>query len=160
MKAFRYLKMNSRQRIEHNLVLERMGELSIRDFRVLTRSLLYGVATGPIAANVFEGFVPSVGAGLSANFSTPMVAVANSGNNDDVMLCVDGGAIKNVIFTAADPTDPRVDIVVARQKIVDAFLDTAAYQADPTTFTVTAQSFYRDKDMQIELMAIAGKPCS
>lgn len=159
MKALRYMKHNFRQRVEHNLVLERLGELMIRNIHTATRALLYGAATGPVDAVVLEGFTPTVGAGLSVNLSGPKVAVQDAGNADDVFVCVDTTATHNVVLDPADPTNPRIDNIVARYKLpVDKFLDTAASQADPSTQTITPAAFYRDKELQLEFLKVTGTP--
>ena len=158
MQNRRYLKQNQRQRIEHEMVMNRMGELAGRDLETLIRTVLFNT-TGGIAAFVFNGLQSTPGVGLSVDVAGPAAVITNAGSGfDDVLFVTDTETTRNVPLDPADPVNPRIDILIARRTRVDAFLDTATSQADGLTQVITPTTVFRDREYQLELSKVTGTP--
>lgn len=154
-KSLRYVKQNQYQKIEHDLVITRIGEFNIRLIESLTRGLI--VKSDGLDAVIFDGLYASPGTGLSIDFSVPAVAVQKLPNGD-VRYCIDSnsGNAFNVILDPSDPTFPRRDIIEAQFGIRDKNLDTAVDIADPVTKLISTVSRYRDKEIYMKFQKNTG----
>lgn len=156
-KNLRYVQQSFRARIEHDLVLTRMGEMTVRDIDALTRALLYQL-TGKTAA-IMEGLDASPVGNLDVELTAPATAILNLGDQN-VRFAIDhnGGAPFSVTMDAADPVDPRIDIIEATIKTRSAFSDSVVDVVDPVTKTVTPQLRDRDFEVYLEVRKKTGTP--
>lgn len=156
-KNLRYVQQSFRARIEHDLVLTRMGEMTVRDIDALTRALLYQL-TGKTAA-IMEGLEASPVGNLDVELTAPGTVILNLGDQN-VRFAIDhnGDAPFSVTLDAADPTDPRIDIIEGTIKTRSAFSDSVVDVVDPITKTVTPQLRDRDFEVYIEVRKKTGTP--
>jgi len=154
----RIVNQNLRQRIEHDLVLTRIGELTRRATETLMRAFFLDYS-GAVKANVMEGFVATPGAALDVDLSVPATA-SHDLDGDNIRWAVDNnsGNPYNVVLDPADPVNPRIDIICARVAERTAFTDASASIADPTTKTVSPASVERDIEYYFELAKVTGVP--
>jgi hypothetical protein len=165
MKTLRYLYQNFRQRIEHHLVMTRIGELSLRDINVLTRGIIYNLATA-IKAVFIEGLETSLNSGFVIDIAVPAVVVQNVGdgiNTPDVSVATDenlpnSGADYQVTIGTPDPTNDRIDIIEGQIKKRTTFTDLAIDIVDPVTQVVTPTALDRDYEVYLDFQVIAGTP--
>lgn len=156
-KNLRYVQQSFRARIEHDLVLTRMGEMTVRDIDALTRALLYQL-TGKTAA-IMEGLDASPVGFLDVELTAPATAILNLGDQN-VRFAIDhnGDVPFSVTLDPADPTDPRIDIIEATVKTRSAFSDSVVDVVDPVTKTVTPQLRDRDFEVYLEVRKKTGTP--
>jgi len=154
----RVLNQSLRQRIEHDMVLTRMGELGRRNMETMLGSMF--IDFGATAkAYVFKGFVAAPGAALDVDLAVPAEAVHDiDGDNIRIAIDSNGGTAYNVALAAADPANPRIDIITARVAQRNVFTDASASIADPATKTVSPQSVERDIEYYFELQKVDGIP--
>jgi hypothetical protein len=148
MKNIRYLQQTERARIEHDLVLTRMGELSLRDMNAVGKGLLYGLPIQAVA--ITAGLYASPGGGMTVNISSPAAVVMALG--DDVKFCLDanaGNPYWAIVIDAADPVQNRLDIIEGTILTRSAYTDLTVDVADPATKVVTPMT--RDRDFELYL---------
>ncbi len=161
MKRQRYLQQTERARIEHDLVLTRLGELMIRNTNALARGFLYDLAT--VDAVIVEGLISSPGAGLSVNLTIPAVAlqkIPHGSLTNEVAFIGDenDGSVFNVALDAADPTNPRIDILEARIQTRSEFTDNNVSIADPVTKVISQTTRDRDFELYLNIQKVTGTP--
>lgn len=162
MKSVRYIQQTERARIEHDLVLTRMGELALRGDNLLSRGLLYP-PDGSTNAVFFEGLIGSPGAGLSVSLSIPAVVLQTISHNtraEEVKFVGDenGGTAFNIVLDTADPTNDRIDIIEGRVMTRSEFTDLNISVADPVTQVISAETRDRDFEVYLFLQKVAGTP--
>lgn len=165
MKNLRYLQHNFRARIENNLVLTRIGELSLRVLNILTRGLIYNLSSS-IKAVFIEGLETSHSSGFDIDIAIPAVVVQNVGdgiNTPDVSLVADenlpnSGADFQVTVTTPDPSLDRIDIIEGQVKKRSEFTDTAVDVVDPITKVVTPTTLDRDFEIYLDVQVKTGTP--
>jgi hypothetical protein len=157
VKNLRYLQQNNRARISHDLVMTRIGELSIRDLEVLTRMLLYPLTT--ISAAITEGLIASLDSGMDINVSAPASCIQNL-EDEDVRICLDynSGADYGITLSNGDSVNDRYDIIQCQIRKRSAFTDTSVDIVDPVTKTVTPTTLDRDFEIYLHVEAKEGTP--
>lgn len=160
-KNFRYLHQNERARIEHDLVLTRMGELMMRNFNAFTKAFFYSIETPGLEAIAFNGLVASPGTGLQVLMSV-WGAAAQKIVPDDIKICMDGngGSAWAINLAAADPSQPRIDIIEARIEEKLSYRDASVDIVDPVSKTITPQLRYRDREVYLNIVKKDGTPGS
>lgn len=161
MKNIRYLQQTDRARIEHDLVLTRMGELMIRDDNLLVKGLLYPV--NGLSAVIIDGLISSPGSGLSVDLSAPAFAIQAIDNGtftNEVKYIVDdnSGIDFNIVLDTADPSNDRIDIIEARIEKRSAFTDLNVSIADPVTKVISSQTRDRDFELFLNVKKKTGTP--
>jgi len=156
-KNLRYLQHANRAKIESDLVLTRIGELSIRDIDALARGALYE-GTGKDAV-ILEGLMATAAGGMDVSVSVPAAAMQIIDGND-VRYCLDfnDGSNFSITLSNSDPSNDRIDIIEARVTKSSALQDALVDIIDPVTKSVTPTSKYRDYEIHFELQKKDGTP--
>jgi len=156
-KLLRYVKQSQYQKIEHDLVVTRQGEMAYRMMETMVRGMI--ARANGLSAVIFEGLISGPGAALSIDLTAPAVAVQKL-SNGDVRYCLDSnaGAAFNVILDPADAVNPRLDIIEAQFGLRDKYLDDSVDIADPATSLITTVSRYRDNEVYLKLQKSTGTP--
>lgn len=159
-KNFRYVQHSDRARIEHDLTLSRIGEMTYRDINVLIRAFLFNNPS--VKAVVIEGLDCSPGSGLSVNYTFPTSVIQILGDNN-LISCFegnDGNATKNIVLNAADSSNPRIDILEAQIDIRNGYNDVSVNVVDPLTLNITPQTRNRDFEIYLKVQKITGTPAA
>lgn len=147
----RYLNQSDKARVEHDLVLTRIGELQYDTVNKLTRLLFMKFQGQPNAKlAVFEGLNAVPGTGLAVDLDFPSSLAQRIGDQLLVAHDINSGlGFKSFTFDTADPTNPRVDAIYVRVNKRLAFNDEAVDIIDPNTANITPE--IRDRDLEIYL---------
>lgn len=146
MKNIRTIQHAERARIEHDLVVERIGELTLRNIHALVRGTMYG--SGAEAVGILSGFIASAAGGLNVSVSAPAIAVQNL-SGSDVKYCIDANDDENwtIALDAAHASYTRYDIIEAAIRRRSALVDSAVDVIDPVTRVITPTTRNRDYEM-------------
>jgi WD40 repeat protein len=148
MRNIRTLQQIQHQRIESDLVLQRMSEQAARNIESMIRGLLFK-GTGYDAV-IIEGLVASAGSGMVVNLSTP-APVVQMIDGDDIRFAIDhnDGDNFSVSLTAGAAGGARIDIIESQISRQDAYSDTVVYQVNPSNKSLTQGTASRDKHIYL-----------
>lgn len=154
MSNIRRLKHVDAQLIEPGLTLERSAEQALEAAFASARASVIG----PLPeTHIQEGLIAAPTTGLSVSVSRPASAIQPV-YDDDCIVCRDSDEPKSLTLDAADPTDPRLDIVQARIDTRTRFHDAVAERADPLTGSITPLDVYRDYEQYFLIEKVTGAP--
>jgi hypothetical protein len=167
MKNLRYLLHNFRARIEHFLVLTRIGQLTLRVLNLLVRGTLFNIDPAVTAVYV-EGLKSTLSSGFDIDLSVPAVLIQNVGDGittPDVSFVTDenllnGGTAFQQTISTPDPLLDRIDIIEGQIKTRNEFTDTAVDVVDPITKVVTPTTLERDVEIYLLLNVKTGTPAA
>lgn len=163
MKNIRYLQQTIRSRIEHDLVLTRIGELAYRDDNLLVRGLMYPGSS--VDAVIIEGLIASPGTGMVVNLTAPAIAVQkipDGAYSNDVKYVADANANTNFSISL-DPshvTLNRIDIIEGRVAKRSAYTDLNVSIADPVTKIISTSTRDRDYEVYLQVQKVTGTPAA
>ena len=147
----RRLKHVDEQLIEADLVLERGHEILLKDTWNDLGAHLLG---DPTASAITSGLTTAPGAGLSVDAAAGALLQAQG---NDYMHVIESDPV-NVVLSAADPTDPRIDVIQTSIKIRGAYQDSTEQVIDAATPTIGPLSTERDLEYYLETTAVTGTP--
>lgn len=159
-KNLRTLQQSRRQRIEHDLVLSRIGDLDIRNLGVNSR--IQFVNDESLDAVITEGLEASHNSGMDVDLSMPASIVQHLSGGVFVPFheSEDGASVRTLTLSDGDGSNPRLDIIQGRIAKRDALLDPAADFISQTTKNITPQSTYRDFEYYLETQVKEGTPAA
>jgi hypothetical protein len=153
-KNLRIVNQTAKARLEHDLVVTRIGEMALRDLEVLIRGMLYKNAS--VDAAVLEGLRKGTIATLTVPFTAP-ASVVQMLTDDTLKFCLDYNAGSNYSLTFdAGEAQQRYDIVEARISRRDTKNDNLVYIADAREKTVTPVTRKRDSEVYLVLRVKKG----
>jgi hypothetical protein len=156
----RFLNQSDKARIEHDLVLSRIGELQYDIANKLTRLLFMKFQGQPNAkVAVFEGLDATPGTGLSVELSFPASIAQRIG--DQLLVAYDinnQSNLKSFTLDTADLTNPRVDSIYMRVNRRLRFNDESVDIINPLNGNITQETRDRDKEIYLQFAVSEGIP--
>lgn len=159
-KNLRTLQQSRRQRIEHDKVLSRLGDLDIRNLGVNSRIQFSNDES--LDALIIEGLEATHNSGMDVDLSMPASVVQHLTGGVFIPFheSEDGASVRTLTIADGDGSNPRLDIIQGRVAKRNALLDPAADFISQTTKNITPQSTYRDFEYYLETQVKAGTPAA
>ena len=145
------MKHGDEQLIEADLVLERGHEILLKDsWNDLGQHLL----GDPSVSAITSGLTTASGAGLSVDTAAGSLLQAQG---NDYMHVIETDPT-NSVLTAADPTDPRIDIIQSVIKVRAAYQDSTEQVVDAYVPSIGPLITERDWEYYLDISAVTGTP--
>lgn len=139
------------QRISHDEVLTRIGELEKENLNTLARALL----TSRDGTVTVQGGDISPVSGLTVRIAGESVWVQKKDSTNAWVIVQQ--ADTDLTASTADPTNPRIDLVEGRYHIVDQVQQTVDI-INTTTLVITPETRYVDRVVKLQAQITAGTP--
>ena len=103
-----------------------------------------------------SGFTVTIGAGSGFLYNTGFAGLTS----DDSPYLVVRWASGQVTHTTPDPSNPRIDVIVATPATVNSDQQSRTVLVDPTSRAITAQSVYKTANPSATLSIVSGTPAA